>query len=164
MIRSVPEPVVALKTCLRALLGVVLVVGASASAHAVLAESTPAAGAVVDASPSEIELRFSEGVEVDFSVFRVLRLDAEVDLSADDAQMRLNGLAAALLGPYLAGAEAHDEEVALEAHAVEGTRSEVVLELADELVPGHYVVMWRVLSEDTHIIDGHIVFTVVAAE
>ncbi len=145
------------------LLATVLVGGARA--HAVLAESSPAAGAVLSAPPEAVVLTFSEGVEVDFSLFRVARLDVDFDVTADDAGLRLNGLAAAIIGPYLDGEPGGDEEVAVEATAVAGSRSQVELRFASQpLPPGSYVVMWRVLSEDTHVIAGHLVFSVLASE
>ncbi len=144
----------------RALTGLLIAVLATASAHAVLTTSEPEDGAVLTASPETLLLSFTEGVEVDFSVFRLVRLDAEVDLSADNARLRLNGLASAVVGPYLGGAPGGEEEAAVEAVSVEGDRSQVKLTLSEPLSPGHYVLMWRVLSEDTHVVDGHIVFSV----
>ena len=38
----------------------------------------------------------------------------------------------------------------------------VTLAFPEPLEPGHYVVMWRLLSGDTHVVDGHIVFTVLS--
>ncbi|HZX00569.1 MAG TPA: copper resistance protein CopC [Trueperaceae bacterium] len=138
---------------------------ATAAAHAVLATSSPEAGAVVSESPAEVHLTFTEGVEVDFSDFWLVRMDAaDVDPYADDAQMRLNGRASAYLSAYLSGSPSGEGEVPVEAAWAEGTKSEVVLSLSEPLAPGHYVVMWRALSVDTHGVNGHVVFTVVEGE
>src|SRR5690554_1307401 len=77
--------------------------------HADLLESEPAAGAVLDSAPQQVVLHYTEPVEALFSVFKVYRLDAEVDLDADNAQQRLNGLAAALVNDVL---ELQDDEEA----------------------------------------------------
>ena len=137
----------------------------SVAAHAVLATSSPDAGAVVSESPAEVHLTFTEGVEVDFSDFWLVRMDAdEVDPGADDALMRLNGRASTYLSAYLSGSPSGEGEVPVEADWAEGTKSEVVLSLSESLAPGHYVVMWRALSADTHVVNGHVVFTVVEGE
>ena len=138
-------------------------VAASATAHAVLATSSPEAGAVLSEPPEEIHLTFTEGVEVDFSDFWVVRMDADdVDPDADDSLMRLNGRASTYLSAYLNGSPDGEGEVAVAPSWAEGTKAEVVLRLAEPLAPGNYVVMWKALSEDTHVVNGHIVFSVVA--
>lgn len=145
------------------LLALALALVASASAHAELRASQPEAMAAVAEAPDTIHLTFTEGVEVDFSIFKVVRLDAEVDLAADDAELRLNGLASALIGPHLAGNGDAEAEALVEAVAG-ATFPEVELRVVEPLAPGHYVVMWRALSEDTHVVTGHFVFTVVEGE
>ncbi len=143
------------------LLALALALVAHAAAHAELHASQPEAMAVVAEATETVHLTFTEGVEVDFSIFKVVRLDAEVDLAADDAELRLNGLASALIGPHLAGNGDTGAELALEAVAG-ASFAEVELRLPEALAPGHYVVMWRALSEDTHVVTGHFVFTVTA--
>lgn len=149
----------------RGLLVLLAAVTATAAAHASLATSTPEAGAVLDQPPEVVHLVFTEGVEVNFSDFWIVRMDADdVDPSADDAQMRLNGRASTYLSAYLNGNPDGEGEVQVEASWTEGTKAEVVLRLSEPLAPGHYVVMWRALSADTHVVDGHIVFSVVQGE
>jgi len=138
----------------------------TAVAHADLVASEPEAGAVLAAAPSEVVLHYSEPLEVPFSIFKVYRLDAEVDPSADNAQARLNGLAAELVNSVLElrdDADA-DDRVDTGLHTAGATVDEVTFELADDLPAGHYVVMWRVLSIDTHVTQGFFVFSVEAAD
>lgn len=149
----------------RGVLVLIAAVTASAAAHAELATSTPEMGAVLDEAPEAVHLTFTEGVEVDFSDFWIVRMDADdVDPAADDALMRLNGRASTYLSAYLRGDPSGEGEVPVEASWAEGSKAEVVLRLAEPLEPGNYVVMWRALSADTHVVTGHIVFSVVAGE
>ena len=131
-----------------------------ALAHAHLDASTPEANAVVTEPVTVVELRFSEGVEVAFSTFKAYRLDAEVDLTADNAAARLNALAAVVVSAYNGTAEDGDGTVDAEVGNATGDKATVTLSFAEPLAPGHYVVMWRVLSVDTHVVEGHIVFSV----
>lgn len=133
-----------------------------AAAHADLVSSEPAAGAVTVA-PERVVLHYSEPLETLFSVFKVYRLDAEVDLTAADAGPRLNGLAAALVSEVL---DLRDDEgdarVDTGIESEGATVTELAILLQEDLPAGHYVAMWRVLSIDTHVTQGFIVFTVSA--
>lgn len=135
-----------------------------AGAHAYLSTSEPAAGAVVAPPVRSVTIGFSEGVEAAFSTFKLYRLEAEVDPWAENAEMRLAGLAAVVVSRYLGSQEDGDGAVAIEIVTDNSDRSVVTLRAAELLIPGHYVVMWRVLSADTHVVDGSFVFTVVAVE
>ncbi len=141
-----------------------LLLGGAASAHADMAQSTPAGNTTVTELPGAVQLVFTEPVETLFSVFKVYRLEADVDMAADSAWKRLNGLAGALVNEVLtandAGAEARVDEGVETASA---TTAEVSLSLPDDLAPGVYVVMWRVLSIDTHSTQGFLVFEYVPA-
>ena len=130
------------------------------AAHAQLEASVPAANAAVAEPVTAVALTFTEGVEAAFSTFKVYRIDGTVDLTADDAAMRLNALAAVLVTSY-AGSQG-DGAGKVEAELAPAADEAVVtLTFAEPLEPGHYVVMWRLLSADTHVVDGHLVFTVV---
>lgn len=131
-----------------------------AAAHAYLDASEPAANAAATDPVTTVTLSFSEAIEVAFSSFKVYRLTAEVDLATADADMRLNALAAPLVTNYNGTAVDGDGKIDAEVTSPADDRSSVVLRFAGDLAPGHYVVMWRVLSVDTHVIDGHFVFTV----
>jgi copper transport protein len=73
------------RRALAAVLLGLLVLPASASAHAVLESTTPERGAILDAAPREVVFRFSEGVEGAFGAVRVY--DAEGG-RVDDGQVR----------------------------------------------------------------------------
>lgn len=139
----------------RVLLTLFLLVGA-ASAHSELERASPGQGAVVTALPREVVLEFSEPLELAFSTFKVYPLGA--DLAETDAQ-RLGGLAGALVGDVLSARG--DEAARADAGVVKGERTgaRVVLALKADLGPGHYVVMWRGPSVDTHTSSGFYLFT-----
>jgi len=67
---------VIVKSLVRLIVGIVVVLFAlpssAASAHAVLIDTEPSVGAVLDASPEEIILRFNESVSTAFSSVRVI--------------------------------------------------------------------------------------------
>ena|SRR5690625_1441839 len=135
-------------------------------AHADLVSSEPEAGSLLTEAPAQVVLNYSEPVEVPFSIFKVYRLDAEVDLDADNAQQRLNGLAAQLMNEVLElrdDAEA-EERVDVDLETGGATVDEVTFVLQEALPDGHYVVMWRVLSIDTHVTQGFFTFSVFAED
>lgn len=131
-----------------------------AAAHAYLESSEPAANAVAAGPLEAVELRFSEGIESAFSTFKVYRIDAEVDLAADNAAARLNALAAVLISRYNGSQQNGDGQVAAELSQPSGDKARLELRFAQPLAPGHYVVMWRLLSVDTHVVEGHLIFSV----
>lgn len=104
------------------------------------------------------------GIEALFSTFKLFRLDAEVDLNAANAELRLNGLAAVLVNRYLGSQEVGEGQVVIELVTDRADRTTVVLRPLEPLAPGHYVAMWRVLSADTHVVDGQFVFTVLPVD
>ena len=162
---------------LRNLLVCLLLSGAGlALAHAELVTATPAPKSVVGALPQEVTLSFSEPVEARFSLFKVYKLEprpeglsggegetadatggAPAELLEEEA-LRLNGLAGALFAEVLTARG--DEAARADAGAVTAdTSKEVTLALKDGLEAGDYVVMWRVLSADTHTTQGFYVFS-----
>jgi len=150
---------------IRRLLSVLLValISGGVLAHAELRTSEPAAGAVAETAPEEVVLTFSEPLETLFSVFKVYELDVtDVDLTAADAEQRLNGLAAALVNDVLELRDDGDEQVAAELVSDDATTAELSLQFPEALADGHYVVMWRVLSIDTHVTQDFFVFSVAA--
>jgi len=131
-----------------------------ALAHAALDSSEPANFAVVDEPLSTVDLRFTEGIEAAFSSFKVYRLDAEVDPNADDAAMRLNAIAAIVITAYNGQQTDGDGRVEAAINSAADDKAVVTVAFGEPLPPGHYVVMWRVLSVDPHVVDGHVIFTV----
>lgn len=148
----------------RSLLALALSLTGVGSAHAELASSTPAAGAVLEQAPAEVSLTFTEAVEVRFSTFKVYALGADLEVDAEDNEARLNGLAAQLVSEVLDAPEDTDARVDLGATPSVGdaarTAEEVTLPLEPELAAGVYVVMWRVLAVDTHPTQGFFTFRV----
>ncbi len=130
-------------------LALLLFVGA-ASAHSELESASPGQDAVVTVPPNEVVLSFSEPLELTFSTVKVYPLGA--DPAETDAQ-RLNGLAGALVNDVLSAQG--DEAARADAGGVlEGLNAEVRLPLKADLTPGHYVVMWRGPSADSHPVTG----------
>lgn len=150
-----------MRTRLRALFALLaLATLCVAAAHASLDSSAPADGAVLAEAPTEVALQFSENVEVGFSVFAVHRLDAEVDLGEENAHQRLTGLAAPQVNGWLDATTPADSLVPATFSPSSGKAAEVALTFAEELAAGHYVVVWRVLSADTHPVEGFFTFSV----
>lgn len=132
---------------------VALVTVDEASAHAFLDESSPVSDAVLTTLPEAVTLRFTEPVEVRASIFKVY------PLTPDDDALRLRAQAARLVDEVLQlrGDEARRADAGVQAAGREADEIRIVLK--EDLPPGPYVVMWRVLSIDTHITWGHFVFT-----
>lgn len=131
-------------------------------AHAHLADSEPAADSLIaaDAAPSVITLEFTEGVELAFSTFKLVRVEHELDVESETYSMRLNALAAQIASEALAVRGEVEGEIALDLQPARGTEEKFELRLEAPLAPGSYALIWRVLSVDTHIIEEFITFTV----
>ncbi len=139
-------------------LALVLTGAGAAFAHAELASSTPAEGETLAQAPSQVTLSFTERLEVRFSTFKVYPLEAEVDMTEPDAGARLSGLAGQLVSEVL-GVQG-DEEARADTgvSTTEATADKLTLPLKADLEAGTYVVMWRVLSVDTHELQGFLTF------
>jgi methionine-rich copper-binding protein CopC len=126
-----------------------------AAGHAYLQTADPGEDAIVRTPPREVRLAFTEPVEVRFSIFKVYPLRAEPGWD----QRRLNGAAGLLVSEVLRKRD--DEAVRADAGLATPARTSarVVLRVKADLRPGAYVVMWRVLSIDTHTTQGFYVFT-----
>lgn len=140
------------------LLLAVVVAGGSpdeAYGHAYLDTSIPAEGAVVTELPETVVLTYTEPVEVRSSMFKVYPLDAE----GIENPLQLNAKARALFEEVLP--LRRDEADRVDAGIVPGraTADEIQIVLQEDLPAGTYVVMWRVLSVDTHVVSGFYVFT-----
>lgn len=128
------------------------------SAHASLESGQPVADAIVGRLPDTVVLRFTEPVEVRASIFKVYPLEPDED------PLRLKARAAKLVDEVLQlrGDEAARADAGLRPAGRESAEIQIILK--EELPPGPYVVMWRVLSVDTHITWGHYVFTYAPAD
>lgn len=107
-----------------------------------------------------ITLEFTEGVELAFSTFKLLRIDHELDVLDPTFAMRLNALAALKAQEALATRGEVAGEVAFELDPARGTVEGFDLVLEEPLPPGSYALVWRLLSIDTHIMEEFITFTV----
>jgi hypothetical protein len=131
-------------------------------AHAHLTASTPADGAVVRSPPASLQLDFTEAVQKRFSLFVVLPLSVPVEAgeSAHDRSLRVHALAAQLADTVMADKGAVKGRVDTGLARPGGAAKQVTIELARDLSPGTYVLVWRALSVDTHVTHGIVVFTV----
>lgn len=132
-------------------------------AHAELGSIDPVRDAVLSAAPETVTLTFTEPAVTAFSLFKVYPLPAGPELpDGADPLLERNGRAAALVSEVLQkrGDEAERADSGLLVVAAES--AEVQLALKSDLAPGDYVIMWRVLSVDTHSTSGFSIFTITA--
>ena len=112
------------------ILSVVLFLGAlpSALAHTHLEKTSPADGAILDSSPSELTFHFSEPTR----------------LTATTVQK-----------------EGEKQPVALKSTANTPAK-DVNLTFPSRTTPGKYVVSWRAVGADSHVMSGKFRFTIAA--
>ena len=101
-------------------------------AHAGLKSSEPAASSVLEQSPKEIVLNFGEAVEVSFGSIRLFDSNSQPVALPTPKFVEANG--------------------AIDAKAI---RVEI-----PELQPGSYLVVWRVVSADSHPVQGAFAFQI----
>jgi copper transport protein len=121
-------------TVLAALFGVgsaMLLAAPAASAHAVLASSSPNAGELIrsDAVISRVELRFDEPIEVSLGAIQVV---APSGTRVDTGRV---------------------------SH-VDGAGARVAVAVRGHLSNGSYLVVWRVVSADSHPVHGSFTFSI----
>ena len=135
--------------------GLALAFASHGLAHAYLETSVPEGGTTIDTMPTEIVLTLSEAVELRFSTFKVVRLE---DAPAD--RRALLEAAGALLEEVLPLRD--DEELRADTGVLheDSTSAVIRIGMKEDLPPGTYVVMWRVLSVDTHTSEDLTVFHV----
>jgi methionine-rich copper-binding protein CopC len=126
------------------------------SAHAFLRVADPAEDSTVATVPSEIKLSFTEPVEIRFSIFKAYRLDANPSTEL----RRLNAAAGALMSDVLTKRDDDAARADAGVTTTARTSTDITLRLKPESQPGVYVVMWRVLSVDTHTTQGFHIFIV----
>ena len=127
-------------------------------AHSELTSSTPADGETLKIAPAEITLNFSEALETRFSIFKVYPLGTDVASTAEKA--RVNGLAGQLVADVLEAQGDEDARADTGIQTDKQTAETVALPLKPDLSAGIYVVMWRVLSVDSHTSQGFTTFRV----
>lgn len=124
------------------------------TAHAFLNTAEPADGTTVTNAPNNVHLVFTEPVEIRFSIFKVYRLEAD----PDSGLQQLNSAADTLVSEVLQ--KRGDEAVRADSGLSNPTRTstDITIKLTPNPQPGAYVVMWRVLSIDTHTTQGFFIF------
>lgn len=136
----------------------VLLAAQAALAHAHLHASDPAMNSVVAEAPTEFTLTFTEGVEGAFSRFELYRIDETAVPGADDdaAWDALAEDAQALSERVLAASPAGSHALKL---LTDGASETIHLAYEGEpLLPGVYVVVFKVASVDTHTSSGYLLF------
>lgn len=129
-----------------------LLLSGFASAHTEVTGLSPAPNAVVQA-PKTVSLTLSEPVDLHFCTFKVYPLKATGD------KLALNRAAADLAKTAL-NAKGDDAARADTAPKLSGMAAKVSIPLKTNLKAGNYAVMWRILSDDGHVVTGQSVFTV----
>ena len=124
-----------------------------ALAHAYLESSSPAGLSTVTAPLEKLELTFSEPIEISFSTFKLYPLALEPHWGVRELALAARELMRERLD---ARNDAGDVEITVQADG--RTTRHVTLELTEALPAGSYVVMWRVLSIDTHTTQDFLVF------
>jgi copper resistance protein C len=122
-------------------------------AHSFLTSSSVLAGSILKTMPEKLMLEFSEPLEIRFSSFKVYKLETK----STGEKLKLE--AGALVNKVLA----LKNDLAKRADdGLETTASEaalVKLKFKPNLKSGIYVVMYRVLSVDTHITQDFFTFS-----
>lgn len=132
----------------------IFTLSATSSAHTAITQLSPAHNAVVSA-PKSVTLVFSESVDLHFCTFKVY------PLAVTGNKLVLNRAAVSLRQTVLN--DKNDTfkraDILIPVSRTAKT-SEVNIPLKARLSPGNYVVMWRILSEDGHILTGQSVFRI----
>lgn len=136
--------------------GMCLVATDDSYAHAYLQSSLPQPDSNVEDSPEEIVITFSEPVEIVFSTFKVYEVPKRENL------LQTKAAASQLMAEVLGKRNDQNDQARADAGVSpsRGISDTITFQLKDELQAGAYVVMWRVLSIDTHQTEGFLVFTV----
>lgn len=142
-----------MKTLLKKLVICLLWLSGAAQAHTQITSVQPGAFAAL-ASPATVELTLNEAVDLHFATLKVYPLPAGIT-----DKLGLNRAAAALLKSALKSKNDADLRVNLAAPD-SGQSSRIVVKLQPHLKAGPYALLWRILSDDGHIVTGYSVFVV----
>lgn len=125
-----------------------------ASAHTAIIEMAPAQNATVRA-PKMVSMTFGEAIDLHFVTVKVYPLAATGD------KLALNRAAADLAKTALGDKNDADKRIDLLKIPSDMTMATAIkVPLKTPVKPGNYAVMWRLLSEDGHVVSGQSVFTV----
>ena len=122
-------------------------------AHSSLMTSSIKDGATVRVMPKTITLEFSEAVELGFSRFKLIALDPKIK-TLKAANLKADSVLEATLERL--DDEASRADDGLLTNAAVAAKLEVKLKA--KLITGWYVMMWKVLSVDTHNSSNYFVF------
>ncbi len=114
-------------------------------AHAYLTASEPSAGTVLVTLPPSISLSMSEEVELKFSLFKIYRLDTE-----PEDKKALVTAAKSLLEEKIKLKNDEAERADTGILNEEKRSSTITIGLKEGLEPGLYIIIWKVLSVDSH--------------
>ncbi|GAO75321.1 putative uncharacterized protein [Meiothermus ruber H328] len=130
-----------------------------AHAHAYLVNSSPVENVLLRRPPGEVRLSFTEAVELRFSQFAVYALEVPNERWREAGWLQEQAKALAEKALSAGGVKpAGRVDAGLKTRA--RTAENVVIALRPGLGPGVYVVLWRVLSVDSHTTQGFFVFVV----
>jgi copper resistance protein C len=124
-------------------------------AHSYLSDSSILANSILKAAPETLTLEFSEPLEIGFSSFKVYKLETKTT-DGDKLKLEAQALTARVLA--LKNDLAKRADAGLETTASEAAL--IKLKLKSTLKSGIYVVMYRVLSVDTHITQDFFTFRI----
>lgn len=133
------------------LLGVLL--AGMVLAHAELESAVPAPNSSLKTLPTQVEVGFTEAVEVGVSTFKVYPLEG----SFRSAQA-LQDAAVALVKKVIAAKNDQSKRADQGLSTTVETASKIRIKLSANLKPGTYVVMWKVLSVDGHVTTDYYTF------
>jgi copper resistance protein C len=122
-------------------------------AHSYLSNSSILANSILKTMPDKLTLEFSEPLEIGFSSFKIYKL--ETKSTGEKLKLEAQALVARVLA--LKNDLAKRADAGLETTASEA--AVVKLKLKPNQKSGIYVVMYRVLSVDTHITQDFFTFS-----
>ena len=126
-----------------------------AFAHSYLSSSSILANSILKFSPERVTLEFTEPLEINFSTFKVYKLETKTT-DPEKLKLEVQALINRVMTLKTDGSSRSDN--GLETNVAQAAR--VKLKLKANLKAGMYVVMYRVLSVDTHITQDFFTFTI----
>lgn len=126
-----------------------------AIAHSYLSSSSILPNSILKTSPERVTLEFSEPLEVNFSTFKVYKLEIKTT-DSDKRKLEIEALISRVMA--LKNDISSRSDDGLETNADQA--SVIKLKLKPKLKAGIYVLMYRVLSVDTHITQDYLTFSI----
>jgi methionine-rich copper-binding protein CopC len=134
-----------------------LVLTGVAIAHSYLSNSSILPNSILKTSPERVRLEFSEPLEINFSSFKLYKLRIN-PTDPDKRKLEIETLVNRVM--TLKNDDSSRSDDGLETTASQA--SVVTLKLKPKLKAGFYVLMYRVLSVDTHITQDYFSFKIAA--